>query len=125
MPSYPNQFPAYYEGASGHTYEDGFITKLETQGPTTGIKEWAEKNEYEVINCYPNPAKDEIQVVLPSTNGSLQLTITNALGQVIHVGILQTVNGKLNIPISHFAKGMYISQITTNETTYVFTFIKE
>lgn len=56
-----------------------------------------------VLSVFPNPAGDLVTAMLPVDHG--ELSITDAMGRVV---VRQQVTGKrLELPVSHFASGIY------------------
>jgi|GEM_PF-5642783 hypothetical protein len=74
----------------------------------------------EPISIYPNPAQNELYVSLPENNADL--VIYNYLG----INLLQTKidNGTGKFDISTLGSGIYFLTTTTNNKTYIVSFIK-
>ena len=79
---------------------------------TTNIQEQQAASDFVL---YPNPANDKIYVAFsdPAVQAH-DVKISNSLGQIIYMAIQpQLQNG---IDISHFARGIYIVQVTDEKT---------
>ncbi len=74
-----------------------------------------------VLNGYPNPTNDvfNIDYVIPGEDNNATLTLTNNVGQVINITTLGSTKGKVQIPTSDLAAGMYFYHITngTNQSS--------
>jgi hypothetical protein len=74
------------------------------------------ENEKIGVMVYPNPVKDQLNIV---TNGNItKITITDANGKVVYNGMNQTVN------FSSFSKGVYFVKVETAQGTSNTKFIK-
>ena len=83
----------------------------------TGINEKS-KNDL-LINAFPNPFKDELII---EVNEPSQITITNALGQVVKT---VDVNGKTIIETNDLPKALYILSIKTQNGSRNIKLVKE
>jgi hypothetical protein len=70
------------------------------------------------ISIFPNPANTEINIDLPS-NGSAQIEISNAMGQVI----IKDQN-KNKIDISNLTNGLYFISVKQGQQSYTQKLIK-
>lgn len=88
----------------------------------TLIKELTTENE--LINIYPNPASDYINIQLPTTYSLLPVSITiyNSLGKVI--SILSTQHSSFSISISNLSSGLYFLKASTNDEIRIEKFVK-
>lgn len=73
---------------------------------------------------YPNPGKDAINIKADLAQDA-QLTIYNALGDVIHKRSVKQNTGIIKIETSEFARGMYFAKIKSGDQTQVVKFILE
>jgi len=71
------------------------------------------------ISIFPNPANTEINIDLPS-NGSAQIEISNAMGQVI----IKDQN-KNKIDISNLTNGLYFISVKQGQQSYTQKLIKQ
>jgi hypothetical protein len=71
------------------------------------------------ISIFPNPANTEINIDLPS-NGSAQIEISNAMGQVI---IKDQNNNKIDI--SNLTNGLYFISVKQGQQSYTQKLIKQ
>jgi hypothetical protein len=72
------------------------------------------------IVVFPNPAQNELNVMVKDNSLSLNYQIVTIQGQIVASGVLQ--NNKITLPT--LAQGMYIITLTNKETTYSQKFIK-
>ncbi len=111
--------PAYFQGTLNGNI-DATITKFNlVPVQPIGIKE----NSFTLQNslfAYPNPASNHLTVKLDNNKKSTY-KITNMLGQIVSESIL---NPDLIIPVNNLNKGIYILEITNDNTTYSTKFIK-
>lgn len=64
---------------------------------------------------YPNPASEELNVVLPNNVEEASVTITDAVGKIVFTGKIDSVNQKVNV--SSLNEGMYFVKITSGGLT--------
>jgi hypothetical protein len=91
-------------------------------GITLSIKNQEEDNL--ILNCYPNPAADQITVA--SSNAKYPLSsikIYNVLGEMVY----QSMNKLSNVivDIHDFKKGIYFIETIANEKKFTTKFVKE
>jgi uncharacterized repeat protein (TIGR01451 family) len=81
----------------------------ETSGDYTyiGLSEWGGGS----IALYPNPASDFITVKMPSSMMAKEMTITNAVGQVVMK--MKVMKETMQVDVSGLAKGVYTLQVGT------------
>jgi len=67
------------------------------------------------LRVYPNPTSDgQLQLELSGVNAKAsRLTVLNALGQVVHTGMVPA--GTTALPLSQLAAGVYIFRVQTSE----------
>lgn len=88
---------------------DGFMAAYTTyEGAQIG-----ETTPPATINIYPVPAANIINIELPTGTEACRATIFNALGSVMHTGLLQAERNHLDI--SNYAEGMYLIRIETDK----------
>ncbi|MBO6118190.1 MAG: T9SS type A sorting domain-containing protein [Bacteroidales bacterium] len=88
-------------------YEKGEVTTLQFKVGGVGINT---VEDGVLVNVYPNPATDYIQVI--GLNGMQKVEILNTLGQTVYSENTKT-NG-LNINVQNFEKGTYFVNVTSN-----------
>ena len=86
-----------------------FSVVLAYQGPVVSIT----KNELELTTLYPNPATDMLNISLPSSVESAQVTFTDALGRVV---MTADVQGTTNVNVASLQKGTYFVRIAAENT---------
>jgi hypothetical protein len=105
------------------TFENSMTVKLiihnDCGNDTVNMVNWAvgvnnTVNESLEANVYPNPAKD---VVTLSVKGAIMkdVTVINALGEVVYRAEMGGAAKEANINVSSFASGRYIIRSTTTE----------
>ena len=96
----------------------GSCDEVENCGPVSGASGMITNNnnsqqmlsyELKEMDLYPNPATDELNVVLSSALIEFNYTIGNALGQIIYQGVIS--NGRSTINISSYSDGVYYMNI--------------
>ncbi len=89
----------YYGG-----FDDGFLAVF---APETQTKVSQLTNTENGINVFPNPAKDELRImVTPGVSG--KITITNTLGQIVYNGQVAPQNKFTEIETSGWGNGLYV-----------------
>jgi hypothetical protein len=78
----------------------------------TGTGKLSLENQYSI---YPNPATDNISIVLPENVHRALFTLYDMQGKAL---ISQEVNNQENVPISNLASGMYIYHVKTEKGNY-------
>ncbi len=66
-------------------------------------------HELKEMDLYPNPATDELNVVLSTDIEEVTFTISNALGQVVYQGVIS--NGRTSVNTSSYSDGVYYMNI--------------
>jgi hypothetical protein len=69
-----------------------------------------------VVNIWPNPATDELNINLPSGDGKVNYEIKNILGAGIQTGKIDIQNGNINI--SNLAPGSYFIYFRSDRYNY-------
>ena len=91
--------------------------------PLAGIKEV--QNNIDEVTMYPNPANNEIKVMLNIPGNNIQYGLYNELGQLVLSGKLDAryVN---TINVTGLAQGMYLMRVQTSNTKeFTGKFIKQ
>ncbi len=87
-----------------------FITRVDDAG-TVGIKELKENQ----IHIYPNPATDEITLVLPGTMDNAELNLYDFSGKELRNFLLTSIPGNsLRISTNGLSSGTYLLRIKTD-----------
>lgn len=82
---------------------------------TNGINEYAQLQEN--WNIYPNPATENVNIVLNEVSGAKEIALLSPTGQIIQA--IATEALILNIPISGLSNGMYFVRLTTEAGTSI------
>jgi len=73
-----------------------------------------------LVTVSPNPATDQVKLFIAGTNGSANVQLINAAGQVVKKwGNISSLNGVVTLDVSALASGMYSIQVITPEETSV------
>ena len=84
------------------------------------------KNEQYTAAVYPNPATDNITILINNPQGNSQITIFDAIGQLMHNELVnEQKNVLLDVNISHFANGMYFIAISDNRNKITIPVLKQ
>ncbi len=102
---------------------DNLYIKHLALGDTTRTMTLIDDNEVEDANlvCYPNPAKDQLNI--SGIGNIFEAIITDLTGKVIM--IIESGDVSAGIDVSGLASGMYIISCSTENGTIQDTFIKE
>ncbi|WP_179334960.1 T9SS type A sorting domain-containing protein [Winogradskyella costae] len=77
-----------------------------------------------VINIYPNPVKDNLNIELTHVNETVDYQIYNTLGQKISEGSLEP-NSTYNMNMSQYETGLYFVKLSTSTNTITKKIIKK
>ena len=96
----------------------------DTCGAITGIKTMKfEKNK---IVGFPNPAQNEINLLLPNLkNQRIEIFIRNSVGQLAMQKTEILIDEKLTVDSSSLPQGIYFGEIIADKKNYVFSFVKQ
>ncbi len=64
------------------------------------------------LNVYPNPAHDQLNIVLPSSNDVFKVKMINVIGAVVYEEAV--TKGQISINLSNKAKGIYFLTVESN-----------
>jgi hypothetical protein len=82
-----------------------------------------DENLEQNFRFYPSPTKHTLNIKMPLTINSAELSVFNQLGQEV---LKQSINeGMQTINVSDFAAGIYIIKFSTKNTSETFKFIKQ
>ena len=73
---------------------------------------------------YPNPVGNKLFVEYTDAKESLNLTLYNALGQVVHAAAVQDSNGRYMVDMDNYPKGLYVIQLLDKTGLNAFKIIK-
>ncbi|PQJ09727.1 hypothetical protein CJD36_017510 [Flavipsychrobacter stenotrophus] len=100
--------------------EDVFLAKL-GQAFATGIDETVGADER--LNVYPNPASNQVTIVLKLSSRYDRLLVTDQLGRKVYDRSVDSSQNEATIDVSGFAKGIYIvnafSSVSIDRTMFV------
>jgi blue copper oxidase len=93
--------------------DDGMMGQYVIKGTTTGIKDI--KFNESIINVYPNPAHDLVNINVSGIDNTqpLLLKIYDVLGKIVYTKILSQINN--TIITSNWSKGIYTISLSQNQ----------
>jgi hypothetical protein len=97
------------------TQDTTFVATFESGTGITDI-------ETSTINIYPNPAKDNIHIVLPENVSRAVFTLYDMQGKAL---IQREINGQDEVSVSHVAAGIYIYSLRTEKESYTGKIIRK
>lgn len=71
----------------------------------------------------PNPAKNRLNIILPSGMTNAKISVFNVLGKMVYSGDISNLNGSINI--SNWNSGVYLVKVSSNDITQTKRFIKQ
>jgi hypothetical protein len=77
------------------------------------------------IKLYPNPAKEDINIPVPSINTMYDIMLVDMQGKVVHTGSERNTNGVLKVDISSYPPGLYHIQLHGEQMFYFGRFVKQ
>ncbi|QYJ68466.1 S8 family peptidase [Flavobacterium litorale] len=75
------------------------------------------------LRLFPNPSTETITVALENSTGNFEITIFNALGQIVHQDA--TFSGRKEINITDVDRGIYFLELKNGNQSYLKKFIKK
>jgi hypothetical protein len=78
-----------------------------------------EQSSNEIL-VYPNPARDNLKIILPGNSSGYSITLHNPQGQTIHSLHIEAGHENVNMPVKHLPAGLYM-MIIRNEKGNTFT----
>jgi hypothetical protein len=81
--------------------------------------------EAEVIQLYPNPAKEAINMVVPGGNAIYDIQVLDMQGRIVYAGSARNYNGILSIDISRYSDGLYHVNLLNDDHRFYGRFIKQ
>jgi len=111
-----NSFSAFGEDVNGEIYiagiQSGIIYQIVDESGT-GLSGSLHEN---VINIYPNPARDHLYIDYEGTDGTAQIQIKNMNGRLLYENNLS--DGGRTMPLGKLKAGIYLLQLKTPEKVY-------
>lgn len=71
----------------------------------------------------PNPAKNKLNITLPSGSNDMKLEVFDVLGKRIYNGLLSTLESSINV--SNWKSGVYLVRVSNDKSTQTKRFIKQ
>jgi len=79
----------------------------------------------ELIQLYPNPATEEINVVIPGGEGIYEIEVIDMQGRLIYAGSGRNHNGILRVDVSQYSAGLYSVSLLKQDHRFYGRFIKQ
>lgn len=126
LQDYTNLLNSGYNGGS-HTEPHykiyAYLVSYSGKNLGTQTNEFTKEN---MFNVYPNPAEDEINLILNDPSQAYDLTVYNVSGQIIYTTSLSSLfNSIYTLKLNDFAKGTYIVEIQSATDSFKQKFIKQ
>ena len=77
------------------------------------------------ISIYPVPATDHVVIKFTAANDNMQISIYNAIGQVVSQKTITKGSSSLKLETSEYARGVYFLKVKTGEQTKFVKFVLE
>jgi hypothetical protein len=88
----------------------------------TGINETAIRNGESGINIYPNPAKNELNILVTHSDNIKHFEILNSIGNIVYKS---NITDKIVVNLSELAGGIYMVRLFSDQSTYNRMFVKQ
>ncbi|PCJ26364.1 MAG: hypothetical protein COA97_06170 [Flavobacteriales bacterium] len=110
----------YYDSLTTNLGCDSIIETTLTVSVCTGIDK---NNTNNLIQVYPNPTANELNVLLSNFNTSTIVTLIDNLGRIVY----QTtpISNKIAVNLSNYSKGIYTLLVNSNGSTVAKKIVKE
>lgn len=102
---------------NGSDTKPGFIFNT-----SIGIED--QTNAINLLNAYPNPAKDQIQIKLPRNSANSEIVIFNILGEKVFNQEIEKNNETITISLNNWKAGSYLIRWNDQNGTITSTFVK-
>ena len=83
-----------------------------------------QSNAINLLNAYPNPAKDQIQIKLPRNSANSEIAIYNILGEKVFSKEIEKDNESITISLNNWNAGSYLIRWNDQSGTITSTFVK-
>ena len=77
------------------------------------------------IQLYPNPAKEEVSMVVPGDDMPYDISVIDMQGRLIYAGSARNHNGILSLDVSKYSNGLYHINLLKENRLYHGRFIKQ
>lgn len=71
----------------------------------------------------PNPAKNRLNIILPTGLANAKVTVFDVLGKMVYSGDISNISSSINV--SNWNSGVYLVKVTSNDVTQTKRFIKQ
>jgi len=92
---------------------------------SSGLDNGINNIESSQAKMYPNPAKNDLTVILGNSSSVSNIEILNSIGQTIYSSIIPKGQDRLNVDLTGYLTGTYFVKIQNVETVVVKKFVKE
>jgi hypothetical protein len=80
----------------------------------------AQNKEFKIS---PNPGRNELNIILPTSDGDMNLEVFDVLGKRVYKGLITQLTSSVNV--TNWKSGVYLVRISTNEIIQTKRFIKQ
>lgn len=108
-----NEFTLEYHGFGNRGFETLIFTTLSNDS--------FQINDFSVS---PNPAKDNLNIVLPSTIQNSAISVYDVLGKRIYSTVIENTHTK-SIDVSSWKSGVYLIRVSNDKSTHTKRFVKQ
>jgi hypothetical protein len=95
------------------------VTLVVNQG-TTSVDQPVQQE----LSLYPNPAKTEINIIMPEVQSTYSIQIVDMQGRIVNIGSDKSNDGILNINVAHLSPGLYHLNLKGDNQIYYSRFLK-
>lgn len=107
----------------GQAYNSVFPTLTSSFKTNTIFLDFDNNYQDKDFTISPNPAKNKLNIALPSDMPSAKVSVFNVLGKLVYSGEISNFNG--SIDISNWNSGVYLVKISTDNLAKTKRFIKQ
>lgn len=90
------------------TFDSDFGSGIEYSFSIGGMSYIKDPNTQGVMQVFPNPADDLIQIELGGATAGSKINLVNSVGQILYSRTLQEDEFNISIPVSDFDAGVYV-----------------
>ncbi len=114
----------FYDTEATVNYGNGLSNTVRAEGRGTIVQPDASVKTEDlvlrpnVLQVFPNPAKENIHIIVPMDNEKGQYKITDLQGRVISVGNIAQGENAHQIPVTNMNSGIYFIELIQQNTLY-------
>ena len=84
-----------------------------------------EEPEIQLVELYPNPAKENITIKLPADNSNYYIQVVDMQGRIVRTGSVESQNSILLIDVEQYSPGLYHINLKGENSSYFGRFVKQ